>query len=358
VRGTFSQRHAAYYDVETGRPYLPLQNLPMAKASFEIHNSPLSENAAVAFEHGYTMVASDRLVLWEAQYGDFINTAQAMIDEFVASARAKWGHLPALVLLLPHGNEGQGPDHSSARLERFLQLAAEDNLRITCPTTAAQYFHLLRRQAALLRTDPLPLIVMTPKGLLRHPRTASRRADLAEGRWLPVIDDEHVLAGDIEREAIRRLVLCTGRVYVDLVSGDLRGKRSDLAIARVEQLAPFPADELRELFGQYPLLESVTWLQEEPANMGAWEWLHPRLETLSGGRWPVNRVARPPSSSPAEGSAAVYGINQRRLVAQLAGEGSGNEVSAEVEARDASAVNPKDQATEEARHPLRVAQSD
>ncbi|RPI97488.1 MAG: 2-oxoglutarate dehydrogenase E1 component, partial [Chloroflexi bacterium] len=188
-RGTFSQRHAVFHDQETGETYTPLQSIPQAKASFEIHNSPLTENAAVGFEYGYNIQAPDRLVIWEAQYGDFINGAQVVIDEFISSARSKWGQIPSLVLLLPHGYEGAGPDHSSGRLERFLQLTGETNMRIANPSTAAQYFHLLRRQAALLTTDPLPLIIMTPKSLLRQPLVYSTLRDLVGGPWQPVLDD-------------------------------------------------------------------------------------------------------------------------------------------------------------------------
>jgi 2-oxoglutarate dehydrogenase E1 component len=189
-RGTFSHRHAVLHDSLTGGSYVPLQGLSRAKAAFEIYNSPLSELATIGFEYGYNVQAPERLVIWEAQYGDFINGAQLMLDEFVLSARAKWGQEPSLVLLLPHGHEGQGPDHASGRPERFLQLAADINMRVANCTTAAQFFHLLRRQAALLGKDPLPLIVMTPKSLLRHPFTASTPRELAEGRWRKVIDDE------------------------------------------------------------------------------------------------------------------------------------------------------------------------
>src|SRR5688572_31532998 len=188
-RGTFSHRHAVLFDAETGQTFTPLHHIPQATAAFEIHNSPLSENAAIGFEYGYNIQTPERLVIWEAQYGDFINGAQSVIDEFVVSGRAKWEQTPSLVLLLPHGYEGQGPDHSTGRLERFLQLAAETNMRIANCTTSAQYYHLLRRQAALLKTDPLPLVVMTPKSLLRHPQAMSSLQELAEGQWHPVIDD-------------------------------------------------------------------------------------------------------------------------------------------------------------------------
>lgn len=310
-RGTFSQRHVVFHDVQTGETFTPLQALPQAKAAFEVRNSPLSENAALGFEYGYNVQASQRLVIWEAQYGDFINGAQVIIDEFVASARAKWGQTCSLVLLLPHAFEGQGPDHSSARLERFLQLAAETNLRVANCTTAAQYFHLLRRQALLLETDPLPLVVLTPKSLLRHPRTTSSLRELAEGRWQPVIDD---IPARRHPEQVRRLILCSGKVYVDLVSSKRKEESPAVAIARVEQLYAFPTDELRSTLNGYLNLEEVVWLQEEPENMGAWEYMQPRLNVLIDRRWPLRCIGRPRSSSPAEGSSTWHAINQAALI--------------------------------------------
>jgi len=311
ARGTFSQRHAVFHDVLSGETHTPLQVIPQARAAFEVLNSPLSENAAIGFEFGYNVQAPDRLVIWEAQYGDFINVAQAMIDEFLVSARAKWGQTPSLVLLLPHGNEGQGPDHSSARPERFLALAAETNLRLANPTSAAQYFHLLRRQAALLKTDPLPLVILTPKGLLRHPRVASRPRELAEGSWQPVLE---VPRENGRTGRVRRLLLCSGRIYIDLVNSKQWENAADVALARIEQLYPFPADELKALIDAYPQLEQVVWVQEEPQNMGAWEYLRPRLSDLLDGRVPLGYVGRPVSSSPAEGSAAWYAATQRDLI--------------------------------------------
>jgi 2-oxoglutarate dehydrogenase E1 component len=310
-RGTFSQRHAVFHDVETGERYTPLQAMPQARASFEIHNSPLTELATIGFEFGYNVQEPGRLVVWEAQYGDFINGAQTMIDEFVTSARAKWGQTPSLVFLLPHGYEGQGPDHSSARPERFLQSAADINLRLANCTTAAQYFHLLRRQALLLRTDPLPLIVLTPKSLLRHPLVASAPRELAEGRFLPVIDDPEARA---RPDAVDRLVLCSGKVSIDLLTSELRPAHPEVAIVRVEQLYPFPEAELSALLDQYAAASEVVWLQEEPANMGAWEFFRPLLEGLIRGRRPLRYVGRPRSASPSEGSAAWHAINQRAII--------------------------------------------
>ncbi|HUE86660.1 MAG TPA: 2-oxoglutarate dehydrogenase E1 component [Vicinamibacterales bacterium] len=319
-RGTFSQRHAVLHDSVTGDEYVPLGALARAKASFEAHNSPLSENAAVGFELGYNIQESRRLVLWEAQYGDFINGAQVVIDEFVTSGRAKWGLTPSLVFLLPHGYEGQGPDHSSARPERFLQAAADTNMRIANCTTAAQYFHLLRRQALLLDTDPLPLVVLTPKSLLRHGLTASSPRELAEGRFQLVIDDDEARK---QAEKVKRLVLCSGKVYVDLVSSEQRKAAASghpsghgVALTRVEQLYPFPADEVREVLDGYPRLREVCWVQEEPENMGAWDFVRPLLEPLIDGRWPLRYIGRVRNSSPAEGSATWHSANQRAIVAQ------------------------------------------
>ncbi len=312
-RGTFSHRHAVLHDVATDAEHVPLQALPLAKASFEIHNSPLTENATIGFEIGYNIQAPDRLVLWEAQYGDFINGAQVVLDEFLTSGRAKWGLTQSLVLLLPHGYEGQGPDHSSARLERFLDAAADTNMRIANCTTAAQYFHLLRRQALLLGTDPLPLIVMTPKSLLRHPATASAPAEFAAGRFQLVIDDEEIA----QPGKARRLVFCSGKVYVDLATSEARKDNQAVALARVEQLYPFPADRIREVLDRYPKLREICWVQEEPENMGAWNFVRPHLEQLIDGRWPLRYIGRQRNSSPSEGSATWHAANQRAIIAQV-----------------------------------------
>ncbi|MBX2998708.1 MAG: 2-oxoglutarate dehydrogenase E1 component [Caldilineaceae bacterium] len=312
-RGTFSHRHAVLNDAETGEQYLPLQSIPQARAAFEIHNSPLSEVATIGFEYGYNIQAPERLVIWEAQYGDFINVAQAMIDQFLVSGRAKWGQTPSLVLLLPHAYEGAGPDHSSGRLERFLQLAAETNMRIAYPTTAAQYFHLLRRQALLLKTDPLPLVVMTPKSLLRQRLTASSLTEFTKGRWQPVIDDAEA---DARADAVTRLILCSGKVYVDLVSSAQRSEHPEIAIVRVEQLYPFPAAEIEAILEQYPNVSETLWLQEEPENMGAWEFVLPRLLKLLAERCPLHYVGRPRRASPAEGSTTWHNVNQAALIEQ------------------------------------------
>ena len=310
-RGTFSHRHAVLHDAVTGARDVPLQRIPQAQAAFEVHNSALTEAATVGFEFGYNVQSPGRLVVWEAQYGDFINGAQVILDEFVVSGRAKWGLMPSLVLLLPHAFEGQGPDHSSARLERFLESAADINLRVANCTTAAQYFHLLRRQAVLLLTDPLPLVVLTPKSLLRHPLVASTPRELAEGQWQAVIPDAEA-AG--RPEGVRRLVLCSGKVYVDLVSSEHRGAHPEIAVCRLEQLYPFSWSDLEPVLDGFPSLAEVVWVQEEPENMGAWEFVRALLEESIDGRWPLRYVGRARSASPSEGTAAWHAVNQRILV--------------------------------------------
>ena len=318
-RGTFSHRHAVFHDANTGAQLVPLQEFPQSRASFELHNSPLSENAAVGFEFGYNMQAPGCLVIWEAQYGDFINGAQGMLDQFVTSGRAKWDLMPSLVFLLPHGYEGQGPEHSNARPERLLQAASDTNLRLVNCTTAAQYFHLLRWQAALLHADPLPLFVLTPKSLLRHPAVTSAPLDLEQGRFLSVIGDDGARG---RSDVITRVILCSGKVYVDLISSERRTTSTNIAICRVEQLYPFPDVALNEVLSRYPSARDVVWLQEEPENMGAWEFVRPRLEQLIGNRYPLHYIGRARNSSPSEGSASWHHQNQKALVEQAFDRGS------------------------------------
>ncbi len=308
-RGTFNHRHAVLHDAATGAIHVPLQRLEQAQATFEVYNSPLSEMAVVGFEYGYSIQAPQRLVLWEAQYGDFANNAQSIVDEFVSSAREKWGQTPSLVMLLPHGWEGAGPDHSSARLERYLQLAAKTNMRVANPSTAAQYFHLLRRQALLLNSDPLPLIVMTPKALLRDSVVNSPARALMEGKWQPVIDD-----AEADPEQITRLVFCSGKFYYDLLRSDYRAQYDNVALLRVEQLYPFPIPELEAVIARYPKAAQIVWAQEEPKNMGAWEYMNFRLRRLVKRRMPVDYVGRRRSPSPAEGSSTAHKTNHAMIV--------------------------------------------
>ena len=283
------------YDAETDERYVPLQNLPQAGASFSIYNSPLSEIAVLGFEYGYSVNSEDALVLWEAQYGDFANVGQPMIDQFIVSGQAKWGQTSGLVLLLPHGYEGQGPEHSSARLERYLQLAAHENVRIANLTTAAQYFHLLRAQAAL-KDNKRPLIIMTPKSLLRHPMAASTLEDLSEGTFQPVLDDEEARE---RADSVERLILCSGKVFTELAGSEYREEAVDTAIARIELLYPFPEDRIKEVLEGYPNLREILWVQEEPQNMGAWTFVEPRLRALTGGvARPLRRQAPAPEPGP------------------------------------------------------------
>ncbi|HEU4884352.1 MAG TPA: 2-oxoglutarate dehydrogenase E1 component [Longimicrobium sp.] len=317
-RGTFSHRHAVLRDANTGARLNTFHALPQAKASFEIHNSPLSEMAVVGFEYGYSVGDPEALVLWEAQFGDFVNGAQVIIDQYLAASYQKWQQRSGLTLLLPHGYEGQGPEHSSARLERFLQLCAENNLRVANCTTSANYFHLLRRQAAMLHADPRPLVVMSPKSLLRHPLAASSIDQLAQGTFQPVIPD----ASAAERaDGVTRLLLCSGKVYVDIVgsSDDQRKERAAVegidrvAVGRVEELYPFPVEEVRALAATYPNLREIVWVQEEPRNMGAWTYVAPRLVDADLGV-PVRYVGRPDRASPAEGYQHRHQQEQNRIV--------------------------------------------
>jgi 2-oxoglutarate dehydrogenase E1 component len=305
-RGTFSHRHAVLSDVKTGRKYVPLQHLPSATATLEIHNSALSEMAVMGFEYGFSVAARDTLTLWEGQFGDFVNVAQPMIDQFLVADRAKWGQDSGLVLLLPHGYEGQGPEHSSARLERFLQLCAENNMTVAYPSTPAQYFHLLRWQA---RREPRrPLILMQPKSLLRLPQAASRLADLATGTFQPVIDDPR---GESKREQVRRLVFCTGKVYYDLMAKE---PGDHVAVVRVEALYPWPLDDVSRLVDRYPNIDEVAWVQEEPKNMGAWSYVAPRLRVAAGNALVIRYIGRPERASPAEGYPKAHADEQGRIV--------------------------------------------
>jgi multifunctional 2-oxoglutarate metabolism enzyme len=318
VRGTFSQRHLALHDVATGQAYAPIQHLPGARAPIELHNSPLSELATMGFEYGYSAAAPEALVLWEAQFGDFVNGAQVILDQFLSAGLAKWGVTTRLTLLLPHGHEGQGPEHSSARIERFLQLAAEGNLQVANCTTPAQYYHLLRRQA--LRHRIRPLVIFTPKSLLRHPRATSTLDELARGGFRMVLDD--AIAAERAAE-VRRLVLCSGKVYYDLLPEAEKMGADRPAIVRLEKLYSFPADQLREVLGGYPHLTEVCWAQEEPRNMGAWDYLDEKLLGLMPDGVELRYAGRPERASPAEGYPTAHEAEQARLVADALRPGGG-----------------------------------
>jgi 2-oxoglutarate dehydrogenase E1 component len=316
-RGTFSQRHLVFHDPETGERYAPIQHLAESAAAFELHNSPLSEFAALGFEYGYSVAAPEALVLWEAQFGDFVNNAQVIVDQFLVSGLSKWRQTSRLVLLLPHGYEGNGPEHSSARLERFLQSAAQDNVRVANVTTSAQYFPLLRRQA--LDATPRPLVLMTPKGLLRLKGASATLADLDSGAFAPVIDDASVA----DKSAVRRLVLCSGKIYYDLAGHEERAAAGSVAIARLEQLYPFPTRHVAELLGSYPELAELVWAQEEPLNMGAYRSIRHRLEDALGEaftrRVHLRYVGRPWRASPSEGYPTAHLAEQQRIVRDALG---------------------------------------
>jgi 2-oxoglutarate decarboxylase len=307
-RGTFSQRHLVLHDAKTGRAFCPIQNLPEALAPMELHNSPLSELACMGFEYGYSQEAPETLVLWEAQFGDFVNSAQVIVDQFIASGLAKWGQTSRLTLLLPHGYEGSGPEHSSARLERFLALAAEGNMRVANLTTPAQYFHLLRRQAMIAKQRPL--VIMTPKSLLRLPQASNTVEDLAENsRFQPVLAEPGLV-----EESVTRLVLCTGKIYYDLAGHPDRQDNDRVAIGRVELLYPFPERNLRELMGRYPKLTEVLWVQEEPRNVGARAHMFPRLMQIMPEEMHFGFIGRPERASPGEGYPAAHIKEQSRIV--------------------------------------------
>jgi 2-oxoglutarate decarboxylase len=317
-RGTFSQRHMVLHDVNTGAAWAPIRRLSDALAPMELHNSPLSELATLGFEYGYSAAAPEALVLWEAQFGDFINGGQVIVDQFLSAGLSKWGLTTRLTLLLPHGYEGQGPEHSSARLERFLQLAAEGNIRVANCTTPAQYFHLLRRQAR--RTRQRPLIIMTPKSLLRLPQAASRLEELASGRFLPVLDDPWA-AGPAA--GISRVVLCSGKIYYDLLGEAEKMKEGRPVIVRLEQLYTFPWEELRSILGHYRGAKTIVWAQEEPRNMGAWRYLEPKLRELLPAGAELEYAGRPERASPAEGYPAAHLAEQSRIIGEALASGTG-----------------------------------
>jgi 2-oxoglutarate dehydrogenase E1 component len=312
-RGTFSHRHAVLHDYETGEKYFSLQHLPGNNASIEIINSPLSETGVLGFEYGYSLACPDALVLWEAQFGDFWNVAQPIVDQFIASGEDKWQQLSGLALLLPHGFEGAGPEHSSARLERFLWLAAEDNIQVVYPTTPAQFFHCLRRQG--LRSWRKPLAVMTPKSLLRHPKVISSLEELSNGSFQRVLPDTTVAAG-----AVKRILLCTGKVYYDLAEHREETRREDVAIVRLEQLYPLQRGLLERAMAGYGDGTPVFWVQEEPVNMGAWNFMKIQFGEKLFGRFPFEGIAREISATPATGSAKRHKQEQTEIIQRAFGE--------------------------------------
>ncbi|TDL34858.1 2-oxoglutarate dehydrogenase E1 component [Jeotgalibacillus sp. S-D1] len=312
-RGTFAHRHLVLHDEQSGEEITTLHHVDGAKASFVVYNSPLTEAAVVGYEYGYNVTSPETLVLWEAQYGDFANMAQVMFDQFVSSSRAKWGQISGLVMLLPHGYEGQGPEHSSGRMERFLTLAAENNWTVANLTSSAQYFHILRRQAAILKREEVrPLVIMTPKSLLRHPIVSRGINEFTEGSFKPLI--EHEEYGQ-QKDKVERLVFSTGKVGVDLLERAAKEENNDwLHLIRIEEIYPFPMDAVQEIIERYPNLKEIKWVQEEPKNMGAWTFVEPRLQKLAPEDVAVEYIGRRRRSSPAEGDPTVHKKEQTRIL--------------------------------------------
>ncbi len=302
-RGTFSQRHSVVTDVKTGKTVTPLNRLSDNQAPFHVYNSLLAEYAVLGFDYGYSVTLPDTLTLWEAQFGDFANTAQAIIDLFIAGGQSKWQRLSGLVLLLPHGYEGLGPEHSSARLERFLQLCAEDNIQVCNATTPAQYFHLLRRQ--IIRNFRKPLVVLTPKSLLRHPLAVSDLSEMSGGGFKEIIDAPN------RKKALKRVIVCSGKIYYELFQRQRDIKRKDTAIVRLEQFYPFPEQRMADIAAKYSKADEWFWVQEEPENMGGWQYVRPLLEELIGG--PVTYIGRAASASPATGFPNIYRRQQAAI---------------------------------------------
>jgi len=317
-RATFAHRNLVLHDTETGETFCPLHALPEAKASFAVHNSPLSEAGVIGLEYGYNVFAPETMVIWEAQFGDFANAAQVLIDQFISAGQSKWTQRSGLTMLLPHGYEGQGPEHSSARLERFLQLSGEENWTVAYLSSAAQYFHLLRRQAASLNTEDVrPLVLMAPKSMIRNPLVASSAKELSEGTFRTVIEQPG-LGGKPSR--VERLVLCTGKVAIDLaeeIAKSPETNRDWLHIVRIEQLYPFPQQEVQAIVDRFPNLSEVLWVQEEPKNMGAWSYMEPRIrELVDVAKVAVGYNGRPKRSSPASGYQQIHVFEQQFIINQ------------------------------------------
>jgi 2-oxoglutarate dehydrogenase E1 component len=310
-RGTFSQRHASMYDTLNGQRWSPLtelRNPSNPNARFYVYDSSLSEQGVLGFEYGYSMECPNDLVMWEAQFGDFSNGAQVIIDQYISASEDKWKQTCRLVMLLPHGYEGQGPEHSSARLERYLQLCAENNMQVCYPSTPAQYFHLLRRQ---VKQDIVrPLVVMTPKSLLRLPAATSTIDELTNGGFQPVIDDVRVT----NRAAVTRVVLCSGKVYYDLDAARSETPKPNVAVVRLEQFYPTPTEALKTIFSSYPNARQIIWAQEEPKNMGGWTFMEDRLRDLKPETATLRYVGRNASASPATGSYSIHELEQKSIV--------------------------------------------
>jgi 2-oxoglutarate dehydrogenase E1 component len=309
IRGTFTHRHVGWTDNDSGVRYFPLQNLSDTQGRFDCFNSPLSEFGVLGFEFGYSLASPDTLLIWEAQFGDFANGAQVIIDQFLSSSEDKWNRISGLVMFLPHGYEGQGPEHSSARLERFLQLCAEDNMQVCNLTTPAQVFHALRRQ--IHRKWRKPLIVMTPKSLLRTRASFSPREELSSGGFQRLIDDKSI--DDKAAKKVRRVMFCSGKIYYDLLAHREELGRKDVALVRLEQFHPFPSDAARAALARYSKATEALWVQEEPQNMGGWSFVRPFFEEVVG-KLPLRYAGRAASASPATGSSESHKLEQQMIM--------------------------------------------
>ena len=305
VRGTFAHRHAAHVIEDTDKVYMPLKNIDERQANFTIYNSPLNEYGVLGFEYGFALANPKGLTIWEAQYGDFHNVAQVIVDQYIASAEEKWGLMNGIVLYLPHGFEGQGPEHSSARIERFLSLAARNNMQITIPTTPSNLYHLLRQQ--LFRNFRVPVIIFTPKSLLRHPECTSTLEDLAQGSFQPLIDDS-----DVDVKEVRRIVFCSGKIYYDLLAKKKEFEARDIALIRLEQLHPFPSIQVKAILAKYKNSRLNLWVQEEPINMGAW-----RHVSHEFGDTEIYPIARQASGSPATGLLKIHTMQQEEIIGKI-----------------------------------------
>jgi 2-oxoglutarate dehydrogenase E1 component len=326
-RGTFSSRQAVLRDFETGVPYYSMNNIAPGQATVEILNSPLSELGVMGFEFGYTVADKDALVLWEGQFGDFVNGAQIVIDQFLVASEAKWGQTSSLVLLLPHGYEGMGPEHSSGRPERFLQLCGNANIQVAIPTTAAQYFHILRRQ--LCRDFRKPLVIMSPKSLLRHAKVVSPITDFEKGQFEEVIDDVRIK----DAKSVTRLVFCTGKIFYEMLEATSTAPEGEVALVRIEQLYPFPAKKVEAIINRYKNLSEVLWVQEEPQNMGAWTFVRPRLEAILQDPKKLRYVGRRDSGTTAEGSTKAHTTEQARIINEAVNPGVVSVSAAKVSAK-------------------------
>jgi 2-oxoglutarate decarboxylase len=313
-RGTFVQRHSVVIDRKTGEEYYPLRNLAPEQGRFLPYDSALSEFAAVGFEYGYSVANPRAFVAWEAQFGDFVNGAQPIIDEFISSGEAKWGQTSDVVLLLPHGHEGQGPDHTSGRIERFLTLCAEGSMTVALPSTPANYFHLLRRHA--MDGVRRPLVVFTPKSMLRNKRVVSPVSEFTDGRFRSVLDDPRFAGQDGPQEGVRRLLLCSGKIYYELADAVTKAGREDIAVLRTEQLYPLPRKKLLLALERYPNADDIRWVQEEPANQGAWPYFGLEMPQVDQRLSRIKPISRRRMAAPAAGSGKVHEVEQARLIEQ------------------------------------------